>query len=83
MTRAPTSRISDSDLDTALASAGVSPEVADAVLAENRQARIDGLKAAIAVLTLFAIVSLFFTGNIPTKQPGASGEIPPEDDEET
>lgn len=74
--------ISDSDLEAALATAGVSPTVADAVLAENRAARIDGLKAAIGLLTLLALVSLFFTGSIPTRQPGATGEIEPEDDEE-
>jgi EmrB/QacA subfamily drug resistance transporter len=74
--------ISDSDLEAALATAGVSPPVADAVLAENRAARIDGLKAAIGLLTLLALVSLFFSGNIPTRQPGATGEIEPEDDEE-
>ena len=42
--------ISDSDLETALMEAGVSEEVTDAVVAENQEARVAVLDAAIALL---------------------------------
>ena len=66
--------ISDTALETALTDAGVSPEVTDAVLAENREARVAALDTAIALLAGLALVSLFFTGNIPGTQPGAIAE---------
>ena len=66
--------ISDTDLEAALTDAGVSGEVTDAVVAENREARVAGLDAAIALLAVFALVSLFFTGNIPEVQPSATAE---------
>jgi hypothetical protein len=62
--------ISDTDLETALTNAGVSPEVTNAVLTLNQEARVAALDSAIAVLAVFALVSLFFTGNIPDTQPG-------------
>jgi hypothetical protein len=66
--------ISDTDLEAALTEAGVSAEITETVLAENREARIAGLQAAITVLAVLAMVSLFFTGNIPSVQPGAIAE---------
>jgi len=67
--------ISDTALETALTDAGVSPEVTDTVLAENREARVAALDTAIALLAVLALVSLFFTGNIPGTQPGATAEL--------
>lgn len=63
--------ISDTDLETALTSAGVSPEVTDAVMTTNQEARVAALDAAIALLAVLALISLFFTGSIPTAPPGA------------
>ncbi len=63
--------ISDADLKTALDEANVPPATADAVVEENAKSRIDGLRAAVAVLALFSLVALFFTRGIPTTQPGA------------
>ncbi len=37
----------------------------------NEQARLDGLRAALALLAIVAVIALFFTKRIPTKQPGA------------
>jgi EmrB/QacA subfamily drug resistance transporter len=62
--------LSDSQLSTALDQAGVSTTVADAALEANAAARIDGLRAALAVLALSAALALFFTRRIPTTQPG-------------
>ena len=33
---------------------------------------MDGLRAALALLALFAVIALFFTRRMPTEQPGAA-----------
>ncbi len=63
--------ISDADLQTALSDAGVSEQVTAEALDVNETARIAGLKAALAVLALIALVGLFFASTIPTRPPGA------------
>ncbi len=40
----------------------------------NEQSRIDGLRVAVSILALFALVALLFTGGIPTIQPGAQAK---------
>jgi MFS family permease len=64
--------ISDADLEEAFAKAGVSAEVAQGVMDENEQARLDGLRTALAALGLIALLALFFSTRIPTEQPGAT-----------
>ncbi|MGA9162813.1 MAG: MFS transporter [Actinomycetota bacterium] len=64
--------ISDAALETALEEAGATPAVTQAVVDENEQARLDGLRAALALLALIAVVALFFTRRIPQHQPGAA-----------
>ena len=49
-------------------------ETADAIVEENATARIDGLRTALAVLAIFALIALFFSGRIPTEQPAAAKE---------
>jgi MFS family permease len=73
--------VSDEDLKTALDDAHVSGKTADAVVAENAQARIDGLRAALALLALLTLLALPFTRGIPKVQPGAEAEpnAPPRD----
>lgn len=61
--------LSDAQLDTALAEAGTSAEVSRAALDANADARLDGLRAALGVLALAALLALFFTQRIPTTQP--------------
>ncbi|MFE1923883.1 MFS transporter [Streptomyces asoensis] len=65
--------LSDAQLKTALADADASAEVTDAALEANTEARIDGLRAALAVLALAALLSLFLTHRIPATQPGSGG----------
>jgi MFS family permease len=72
--------VSDSDLEAGLATAGVDPALSDQIVAENREARIEGLDAAITFLAVMAVISLFFTGYIPSRQMGA-GAAPQEHDE--
>ncbi|MFE3598366.1 MFS transporter [Streptomyces sp. NPDC059142] len=64
--------LSDAQLKTALKDSGASAEVTAAALDANAAARLDGLRAALAVLALTALVALFFTHRIPTVQPGSA-----------
>lgn len=61
--------LSDHQLEAALAEAGTAPEVARAAVDANTTARLDGLRAALAILAFTALVAMFFTGRIPTTQP--------------
>jgi Na+/melibiose symporter-like transporter len=67
--------ISDADLEAALDDAGVPPKTADAVVEENADARLAGLRTAVAVLALVALIATFFARRIPTQQPSESGAI--------
>jgi MFS family permease len=62
--------LSDAELETALDEARVPPRATDAIVEENEAARLVGLRTALAVLALLALVGLFLTGGIPTRQPG-------------
>jgi Na+/melibiose symporter-like transporter len=64
--------ISDADLEAALEEAGVNRVTTEAILEENSEARIDGLRSALAILAILTMVPLFFTNRIPTRQPGAA-----------
>ena len=69
---------SDADLQVALDQAGVSEETATAILEVNQQARLDGLRAALVVLAVAALLALFAARRIPTEQPGsAPGNVRP------
>jgi MFS family permease len=63
--------ISDKDLKTKLDQADVPPQTADAIVAENADARISGLRSSLSLLAVIALVALFFSRRIPTQQPGA------------
>ncbi|ARE78212.1 MFS transporter [Streptomyces sp. NPDC059558] len=64
--------LSDEQLTTALEEAGTDPAVAQAALDANDEARIEGLRAALGILALAALLALFFTQRIPAAQPGAA-----------
>ncbi|MFE6826940.1 MFS transporter [Streptomyces sp. NPDC057690] len=61
--------LSDAQLRTALDEAGTSAEVSEDVLDANAAARLDGLRAALAILALTAVLAMFFTSRIPKTQP--------------
>jgi hypothetical protein len=64
--------MSDKDLKAALDKAGVLAKTADAIITENADARIDGLRSSLSLLALIALIALFTTRRIPTRQPSAS-----------
>ena len=64
--------MSDAQLKAAFDEAGTPSAVAEAALDANAEARLDGLRAALAALALAALLSLFFTHRIPTTQPGST-----------
>ncbi len=70
--------ISDADLETALDDAGVDPATSQAIVEVNEQARVDGLRSALALLAIIAVIALFFTKRIPKEQPTGvpSGDDP-------
>ncbi|HUO48658.1 MAG TPA: MFS transporter, partial [Acidimicrobiales bacterium] len=62
--------VSDAQLTTALDQAGVPAETSTAIVDENEKARIAALRSSLAILAIIAVVSLFFSRRIPTRQPG-------------
>ena len=69
--------LSDAELETALDEARVPPRATDAIIEENETARLDGLRTALSLLALLALVGLAFTGRIPTRQPAAAAKEAP------
>ncbi|HEU5211711.1 MAG TPA: MFS transporter [Gaiellaceae bacterium] len=64
--------ISDADLQQALDEAGVSRQVAEEATTAYQDARIDGLKASLAILAFLAVVALFAAQLMPRRQPGTA-----------
>jgi hypothetical protein len=50
----------------------VPPAAADAIVDEKATARLDALRASLSVLAVIALIALFFTRRIPTKQPAST-----------
>jgi MFS family permease len=65
--------ISDADLNAVLEESEVDPDATDATLDAYADARIAGLRSALAILALLAVVALFLAQSIPTRPPGATG----------
>jgi len=76
--------LSDDDLESALEQAGVTGETAAAIVDENATARLRALRAALAVIAIVAAAALFFSGTIPSRQPGSQVDTergPPDPDQ--
>jgi MFS family permease len=71
--------LSDTQLRQGLADAQTPPDIATEVIHLNAQARVDGLNAALALLAVIAVSSLFFTAGIPTEPPGGVAREPSQD----
>jgi MFS family permease len=69
--------VSDADLNATLEKADVPPATAEAIVDVNAHSRINGLRAALAVLALLALAALVFTRRLPTIQPGDEEAAPP------
>ena len=63
--------ISDADLEAALEDAGVKGDTATAIVDENAQARLDGLRTSLAVLAVLALIALALSRSLPTTPVGA------------
>ena len=64
--------VSDADLEAALQQEHVSSKTSDAAVSAYREARITGLKSALAILALLTLVALFLAQLIPKEQPAAA-----------
>jgi predicted MFS family arabinose efflux permease len=71
--------VSDAQLRTALDDAGASVHTTDAVVKENAAARLAGLRSSLAVLAFIALIALFLTRKIPTRQPASSESLTPDE----
>ncbi len=63
--------MSDKDLKAALDKADLPPKTADAIVEENANARIAGLRMALSLLAIVALIALFASRRIPAQQPAA------------
>ena len=63
--------ISDADSQAALDEANVEEGAGQAALHAYSDARLDGLKTALAILALFTLTAIFVAPRIPTSQPQA------------
>jgi Na+/melibiose symporter-like transporter len=68
--------VSDADVEAALDEAGARSKTTEAALADYQDARIDGLKTALAILAVMALIGLFVGGRIPQRQPHAAAAAP-------
>jgi MFS family permease len=64
--------VSDADLKSALEKAGVPAQAADAIVAENANARLAGLRSAMSVLGVIALLAVFFSFGIPAEPSAAA-----------
>jgi len=63
---------SDADLEAALDEAGTPAATTEAALDAYSEARLSGLRSALAILAVLAILALFLAQSIPTRPPGAT-----------
>ena len=68
--------IPDADLNAALDEANVPPKQSDAAVSAYQEARVSGLKSALAILALATVIALLLAQKIPTEQPGAKKVVP-------
>jgi MFS family permease len=69
--------VSDAELEEGLKKAHVPPRASEAIVEENETARLKGLRTALSVLAILALIALFFSRWIPTEPPASASEAPP------
>lgn len=67
--------VSDQDLETALATTELSPAEAQAIVDENSDARLVGLRSALTVLAVIAMLAIFMTRLLPTRPVGSADPV--------
>ena len=67
--------VSDADLEAALDEEGVDPATTEEALDAYGDARLDGLRTALAILAAASIGALFLGGSIPKRQPGSASPV--------
>ena len=65
--------VSDAQLEQALDDAGVDAATSAEIVDVNADARLEALRAALAIAALIAIGALFGTGRLPRVAPGTGG----------
>jgi hypothetical protein len=66
--------VSDAQLKSGLDEAGVPADAANAIVEENEQARLAGLRAGLLVLALVALLGVVFSRRLPARQPAATAQ---------
>jgi MFS family permease len=64
--------ISDQDLETALDESTLDQQTTDAILEDYGQARLEGIRTALSLLAVFAVIALYFTRRIPERPIGSA-----------
>jgi MFS family permease len=64
--------ISDEDLETALQESSLEEQTTDAILEDYGQARLEGIRTALLLLAVSAVVALYFTRRVPVRPPGSA-----------
>jgi MFS family permease len=64
--------VSDAQLKAALGKAAVPTATTDAIVKENADARIAGLRSSLALLAVVGLLALFFSRRLPNRQPAAA-----------
>jgi MFS family permease len=62
--------VSDKDLRAALDATDIPPQTADAIVEENTDARLDGLRAALASLAVITAIAIVAARRLPRQPPG-------------
>jgi len=68
--------ISNADLESALQEAGVDQQASQAIIEVNEEARVDGLRSALALLAIIGVIALFFSRRIPIAPVGTATAQP-------
>ncbi|HKE54941.1 MAG TPA: MFS transporter, partial [Actinomycetota bacterium] len=64
--------ISDQDLETTLEGSSLDEQTTEAILEDYGQARLEGIRTALSLLAVFAVIALYFTRRIPDHPPGSA-----------
>ena len=67
--------VSDNDLEKALATTDLSAAETDAIVEENSDARLVGLRSALTILAVIAMLAIFMTRLLPTRPVGSADQV--------